>query len=158
MANRNEGHAQPKSPSASDPVEARKVAAETARIVTVRAPAATMTQQHLSYFVGISRNTAGATGLSMHLVVIPRASPPSRTFTADYETAIYLLEGRVETRYGPGLAQSVFNQAGDFIFIPANLPHQPINLSTTDPARAIVARDDPNEQESVALYEARPGA
>lgn len=94
MANRNEGHAQPKSPSASDPVEARKVAAETARIVTVRAPAATMTQQHLSYFVGISRNTAGATGLSMHLVVIPRASPPSRTFTADYETAIYLLEGR----------------------------------------------------------------
>lgn len=158
MANRNEGHAQPKSPSASYPVEARKVAAETARIVTVRAPAATMTQQHLSYFVGISRNTAGATGLSMHLVVIPRASPPSRTFTADYETAIYLLEGRVETRYGPGLAQSVFNQAGDFIFIPANLPHQPINLSTTDPARAIVARDDPNEQESVALYEARPGA
>lgn len=117
-----------------------------------------MTQQHLSYFVGISRNTAGATGLSMHLVVIPQASPPSRTFTADYETAIYLLEGRVETRYGPGLAQSVFNQAGDFIFIPANLPHQPINLSTTDPARAIVARNDPNEQESVALYEARPGA
>ena len=117
-----------------------------------------MTQQHLSYFVGISRDTAGATGVSMHMVVIPPGAAAEPHLHRGYETAIYLLEGRVETRYGPGLAQSVVNQAGDFIFIPANLPHQPINLSTTDPARAIVARNDPNEQESVALYEARPGA
>ena len=42
---------------------------------------------------------------------------------------------------------------GDFIFIPADLPHQAVNLSDTDAAYAIVARNDPNEQESVVLYD-----
>jgi len=59
----------------------------------------------------------------------------------------------VETRYGPGLSQSVINEAGDFIFIPADLPHQPVNLSSTEPAQALVARNDPNEQEHVVEYD-----
>lgn len=45
------------------------------------------------------------------------------------------------------------HQPGDFIFIPADLPHQVRNLSHTEPVRAIVARNDPNEQESVVLYD-----
>jgi uncharacterized RmlC-like cupin family protein len=65
---------------------------------------------------------------------------------------VYLLQGRVETRYGEGLKKSVVNQAGDFIFIPPDVPHQPFNLSGTEPAIAIVARNDPNEQEHVVLY------
>jgi uncharacterized RmlC-like cupin family protein len=51
----------------------------------------------------------------------------------------------------------VIHEAGDFIFIPANVPHQPVNLSDTEPAQAIVARNDPNEQESVEPYDPRPG-
>jgi uncharacterized RmlC-like cupin family protein len=50
------------------------------------------------------------------------------------------------------LKQSVVNEAGDFVFIPADLPHQAINLSATETAQAIVARNDPNEQESVVPY------
>src|SRR4029079_14700067 len=46
---------------------------------------------------------------------------------------------------------SVVNEAGDFIFIPPDVPHQPINLSNTEPAIAIVARNDPDEQEHVIL-------
>jgi uncharacterized RmlC-like cupin family protein len=51
------------------------------------------------------------------------------------------------------LRESVINEAGDFIFIPADVPHQPVNLSTTEPAHAIVARNDPNEQENVVRYD-----
>ena len=69
-----------------------------------------------------------------------------------FESAIYILQGRVETRYGEGLKNSVVNVAGDFLFIPPDVPHQPINLSDTEPAIAIVARNDPNEQEHVELY------
>ena len=127
-----------------------------ARIITVRPPSETITRQRLPYFVGISRDTAGATGLSMHLVVIPPGAAAEPHLHRGYETAIYVLEGRVETRYGPGLAQSVVNQAGDFIFIPANVPHQPINLSASEAARAIVARNDPSEQENIELCDARP--
>ena len=31
--------------------------------------------------------------------------------------------------------------------------HQPVNLSETETARAIVVRNDPNEQEHVILYD-----
>ncbi len=111
-----------------------------------------MTRQRLPNFVGISGVSAGATGLSMNLVVIPPAGAAEPHLHRGYETAIYLLKGRVETRYGARLENSVINQPGDFVFIPADLPHQAFNLSTTEPAMAIVARNDPNEQESVQLY------
>ena len=100
-------------------------------IITVRPDTATMTRQRLPNFVGISATTAGATGISMNLVIIPPGGAAEPHLHRNYETAIYLLKGRVETRYGPGLRHSVINEAGNFIFIPANVPHQPINLSDT---------------------------
>ena len=122
------------------------------RIITVRPSSEAMTRQKLPYFVGISEATTGAKGISMNLIVVPPGGSAKAHMHRDYETAIYVLEGQVETRYGHGLQESVINEAGDFIFIPPNVPHQPFNLSTTEPARAIVARNDPNEQENVILY------
>jgi uncharacterized RmlC-like cupin family protein len=42
----------------------------------------------------------------------------------------------------------------DFLFIPADIPHQPVNHAA-EPALAIVARNDANEQESVELFSER---
>ncbi len=125
----------------------------TAEITTVRPDAETLTRQKLPYFVGISADTVGARGLSMNLVVIPPGGSAEPHFHRDYETAIYILEGRVKTLYGEGLTRSQINETGDFLFIPPGVPHQPFNLSDTDAARAIVSRNDPNEQENVVLYE-----
>lgn len=127
-------------------------AARAAEIVTLRPAAATSTRQQLPSFVGISRATAGTTAISLTKVVIPPGGAAKAHSHRRYETAIYLLAGRVETRYGAGLRKSVINEAGDFIFIPADVPHQPRNLSATEPAIAIVARSDPAEQENVELY------
>ncbi|HEX2993701.1 MAG TPA: cupin domain-containing protein [Anaerolineales bacterium] len=124
-----------------------------AEIITIRPQETTMTRQQLPNFVGISAATTGARHLAMNIVVIPPGGAALPHIHQGYETAIYLLSGRVETRYGPGLRNSVINEAGDFIFIPADVPHQPVNLSATEPARAIVARSDPNEQESVVMYD-----
>ena len=128
-----------------------------ADIVTVRPEAETITRQRLPYFVGISEATAGTQGLSMNLVIIPPGSTAEPHFHKDYETAIYLLKGRVETRYGEGLTKKVVNEAGDFLFIPPGVPHQPFNLSDTEAAHALVARNDPNEQENVVLYDPASG-
>jgi uncharacterized RmlC-like cupin family protein len=122
-------------------------------IVTVRPEKTTMTKQQLPNFVGISEASAGAQHLSMNLVIIPPGGAAQPHVHRGYETAIYLIEGRVETRYGRGLRKSVVHEAGDFIFIPADVPHQPVNLSATEPAKALVARNDPNEQESVVPYD-----
>jgi len=123
------------------------------KIVTVRPKETVLTRQQLQYFVGISEKTAGSTGLCMHMIVIPPGGAAAPHIHDGYETAIYVIKGRAETRYGERLAESVVNEAGDFIFIPANVPHQPINISDTDEVIAIVARNDPNEQEKVIPYE-----
>jgi uncharacterized RmlC-like cupin family protein len=135
------------------PEEVKQATNGQAEIITVRPPSETMSRQGLPQFVGISGDSAGAKGLSMNLVIIPPGGAAKPHLHRGYESAIYLLEGHVETRYGPGLRKSVVNQAGDFIFIPPNVPHQPRNLSKIEPARAIVARNDPNEQESVVPYD-----
>ncbi|MGB0127175.1 MAG: cupin domain-containing protein [Rhodocyclaceae bacterium] len=122
-------------------------------IVTIRPQVAVDTLQRLPNYVGVSGATAGATGISMNMVVIPPSAAAEPHFHKGFETAIYILQGRVETAYGPGLAKTVENEKGDFIFIPAGVPHRPRNLSDTEPAIAIVARNDANEQESVQRYD-----
>ncbi|MDO8688617.1 MAG: cupin domain-containing protein [Dehalococcoidia bacterium] len=119
----------------------------------VSPPAETLYRQRLPYFVGISGDTAGSTAISMNLIVIPAGGKAEAHLHRGYETAIYILKGRVETRYGPGLEEKLVCEPGDFVFIAADVPHQPVNLSTTDPAMAVVARNDANEQESVVLYD-----
>jgi uncharacterized RmlC-like cupin family protein len=123
----------------------------------VRSPAETMAKQRLRYFVGISGATAGSRQLSLNLLVVPPGAAAEPHIHQGYETAIYVLQGRVETRYGDGLRRSVVNEAGDFLFIPPDLPHQPVNLSQDEPAIGLVARNDPNEQESTVLYDPESG-
>lgn len=119
----------------------------------LRPEAEVMTRQRLPYFVGISGQTVGATGLSMHIVVIPAGGRADPHVHVGYETGIYVLEGRVCTRWGASLEHETVSEAGDFLFIPPGVPHEAINLSETEPARAIVARNDPAEQDKVEPYD-----
>ncbi len=41
-------------------------------------------------------------------------------------------------------------EAGDYLYIPADCPHVPVNTGSIE-AFAVLARTDPNEQESVVL-------
>lgn len=123
-----------------------------AKLIALRPEREVMTRQGLPYFLGISGQTVGARGLAMHIVVIPpgaRAEPHSH---AGYETGIYVLEGRVMTRWGERLEHEIVSEAGDFLFVPPGVPHEAINLSATEPARAVVARNDPAEQDKVQPY------
>ena len=124
----------------------------TDKIITVRPKESFISKQQLPNFEGISAQSAGTKHLCMHLVIIPPGGKAVAHYHDGYETTIYIIKGRAETKYGTDLEQSSINAAGDFIFIPPNVPHQPINLSDTEEVIAVVARNDPNEQESVVLY------
>ena len=117
-----------------------------AEIIVIKSPLEIQSKQKLRQFIGISAATAKAKALSMNLVVIPPGGQAKAHYHDGFESAIYVIQGKVETRYGEGLKKSIINEAGDFIFIPPNVPHQPRNLSETEPAIAIVSRNDPNEQ------------
>lgn len=83
-------------------------------IVVVRPAGETMSRQRLPYFVGISESTAGAKTISMNLIIIPPAGAADPHLHKEYETAIYLLKGKVDTRYGHKLEKSIICQEGGF--------------------------------------------
>ena len=122
-------------------------------IVTVRPVSQSPTRQGLGQFVGIAAANSGARGLSMNRVVIPAGGRARAHRHVGSESAIYLLAGTVKTYYGPCLERSVVNHAGDFLFIPPGVPHMPVNLSGSEAAVALVARNDANEQEQVELID-----
>ncbi|CAG4902205.1 cupin domain-containing protein [Paraburkholderia gardini] len=122
-------------------------------VVKIRPDREIATQQRLPYFVGLSAQSAGTRELSMYLIVVPPGGHAEPHSHRGYETGIYVLEGSVETRYGAGLRESVITGAGDFLFIPPGVPHQPFNLSETTPARAIVARTLADETEQIVPYD-----
>jgi uncharacterized RmlC-like cupin family protein len=121
-------------------------------VQAIRPDREVLTRQRLPYFIGISGQTVSATGLSMHLVVIPPGARAEPHVHVGYETGIYVLEGTVLTRWGAALEHEVVSRAGEFLFVPPGVPHEAINLSDTEPARAVVARNHPAEQDLVQPY------
>jgi uncharacterized RmlC-like cupin family protein len=122
------------------------------KIITVRPKETFISKQQLPNFEGVSAQTAGTKHLCMHLVIIPPGGRAVAHYHDGYETAIYIFQGRAETKYGANLEFSSINEAGDFLFIPPNLPHQPKNLSDTEEVIAVVSRNNADEQESVVVY------
>ncbi len=108
-------------------------------------------RQRLDYSPGVTAQTAGSKGLSMHIVTIAPLGRAKPHLHAHHESAIYVLSGKAGMWYGEDLREHVWLRAGDFVYIPANLPHLPYNPSDTEPCVGLVARTDPNEQESVTL-------
>ncbi len=116
----------------------------------VRHQEAFVGKQGLDYFSGVSVESCGSKAICMHLLVMPPGGKAKAHFHEAHETAIYMLEGVVEFLHGPNLEHCDRVKAGDFIYIPAGVPHQPYN-PTEERAAAVIARTDPNEQESVVL-------
>lgn len=126
-------------------------------ISLVRATEESVSKQGLPYYVGISAENAGAQRLSMNLIIIPPGGHAEAHYHRGHESAVYLIKGRVLNRYGEGLGKEIITEAGDFLFIEPDVPHQPFNLNDKEPAVALVARTDPREQESVVLYSPHQG-
>ena len=115
-------------------------------------------KQGVAYGEGVSAESAGSRGLCLHTLVIPPGGRGRAHLHEHHESAIYVISGEAEMWWGEGLAQHDLVDAGDFVYIPAGVPHLPANRSTTEPLTAVVARTDPNEQERVVLLPDLDGA
>lgn len=116
----------------------------------IRGGAAFHGKQGMDYFAGISAESAGAAGICMHMLVLPPGGKAKPHYHESHETAIFQIEGSTSFYHGPNLEFLDHVAAGDYVYIPAGVPHQPFN-PTDKTARALIARTDPNEQESVVL-------
>jgi uncharacterized RmlC-like cupin family protein len=110
-------------------------------------------KQGLEYFKGVSSETAGAQRLCLHLVTIPPGGRAKPHLHENHESAVYVVSGEAGMWYGEGLREHMWMRAGDFALIPANVPHLPYNASDSVPCVGLIARTDPNEQESVTLLD-----
>lgn len=107
-------------------------------------------QGHL-YRPAISAEAVGSKGLHMQLLEIPPGERAHAHKHESHETAIYVLSGVSGCFWGERLEHHAIAGAGEFVYIAADVPHLPYNRSQTVPVTAVIARTDPNEQESVVL-------
>ena len=116
-------------------------------VIVLPTGAASTTRQGLTQFEGISAESAGARALCAHILEIPPGGRAKAHRHAGHETAIYVLEGRVVLWFGEELDVG----PGDFLDIPSYRSARPRQRQQHEWARGVVARTDPNEQESVEL-------
>jgi uncharacterized RmlC-like cupin family protein len=103
------------------------------------------------YAPGVSAQSVGARRINLQVAAIPPGAWSKAHKHAGHETAIYVLSGEAGMWYGDKLEGHLVAHAGDFVYVPADVPHVAYNLSDVDHCVAIVARTDPDEQESMVL-------
>ena len=57
------------------------------------------------------------------------------------ESGIYVIKGRLKFHFGEKLGKSLIAEAGDFLYVPPETVHVEENLSETEAAELIVARN-----------------
>ena len=103
------------------------------------------------YGGGVSAENVGSTGLWFGKVTIGPGGRTKPHLHEQHETAILVLSGTCVVYSGGDLATKEQVGPGEYIYIPANVSHIAVNASATEPCVAVIARTDPNEQESVVL-------
>ena len=127
-------------------------------ILCIRNPDTHRGWNGIRYKTGLSAKSVTAKQLSMNVATVPPGAVAYAHVHVDFEVMLFILQGRVRHEFGEGLAKSMDNEAGDFIFIEPGVPHEVINLSDTEPVIAVVARSDASEWENIVDYpsERRP--
>ncbi len=119
--------------------------------VVVKAGESIVSADGVSRAPGISSATAASGGLCMQISRLPGGAVGKAHLHEEHESSLYILEGSTAMLYGEQLEHRLEAHPGDFVYIPAGMPHKPWNLSETDPIVMVVARTDANEQESLVL-------
>jgi uncharacterized RmlC-like cupin family protein len=104
------------------------------------------------YTPGVSAQTVGARALWLGSVTLPPHGGRTKAHVHDHhESAFYFVSGdEVELWTGDELQHRDVARPGDYLYIPAGVPHVAVNRSET-PAVFVGARTDPDEQESVVM-------
>jgi uncharacterized RmlC-like cupin family protein len=93
----------------------------------------------------ISQATTGATNIYMGVFRVPPGARSRPHYHADCESAVYMLSGQLEIRWGDHLEETINIEVGDMVYVPPRETHILRNLSDKEPAEYVVARDSPTE-------------
>ena len=93
----------------------------------------------------VSAASVGAAGIFMGVFRVEPGGRSRPHFHDACESACYMLSGRMLIRWGERLEEQVVLEPGDLLYVPPHETHVLENLSDTEPAEYVVARDSPTE-------------
>jgi uncharacterized RmlC-like cupin family protein len=99
----------------------------------------------MTRLAGVSQALVGSTGIHLAIATIPPGCASSPHYHVNCESAIYVAKGHGRFLTGQDLKTSLPIGPGDFIYVPPDAVHQPVNDSPTEPLELIVARNTPVE-------------
>ena len=94
---------------------------------------------------GVSESLSGSTGIHMAIATVPPGRCSTPHYHVNCESAIYIVSGEGLFLSGPKLEVDNPITAGDFIYVPPDVNHQPVNTSNSENLVLIVARNAPVE-------------
>ncbi|MFZ0042951.1 MAG: cupin domain-containing protein [Solirubrobacteraceae bacterium] len=100
----------------------------------------------------ISQATAGATNIYMGRFRVPPAAQSRPHYHEGCESAVYMLSGHLRVRWGDRLQEELELEPGDMVYVPPRETHVLQNVSDTEPADYVVARDSPLEDAVVVPW------
>jgi len=93
----------------------------------------------------VSQATTGATNIYMGVFRVPPGARSRPHYHEGCESAVYLVSGSLEVRWGDQLEEVVALEPRDMVYVPPRETHILQNLSDSEPAEYVVARDSPTE-------------
>ena len=99
----------------------------------------------MTRIAGISKETTNSQNIHLAIATIPPGKSSSAHFHVNCESAIYVLSGNGIFIAGEKLDKHNKINEGDFIYVPPNAPHKPVNTNNDAPLILIVSRNQPTE-------------
>lgn len=100
----------------------------------------------------ISQATAGARNIYMGVFRVPPRSQSRPHYHERCESVVYMIGGHLRVRWGERLESEVSLEPGDLVYVPPRETHVLENLSDTEAAEYVVARDSPHEDAVVVPW------
>ena len=107
-------------------------------------------QQGFTYLAGLTSATAGSRAICMTLLALPDGARAKTHLHRGIETAAFVIEGEIEMYFGERLEHLLQARAGEYVYVPADMPHLVLNRSGA-PCRALVAHSAGDDQAGIEL-------
>jgi uncharacterized RmlC-like cupin family protein len=106
--------------------------------------------QRLRYAPGVTSTTSAAHGLCLTNAELPPGARSACHLHRGIESAGYVASGVIGFWWGERLEQYAVLEAGDFAYIPPDVPHVVGNVGD-EPAVIVVAHSSANDQDGIEL-------
>ncbi len=100
----------------------------------------------------ISEATTGAQHIYMAVVRVPPAARSRPHYHEGCESAVFMLSGQLRVKWGDRLERELLLEPRDLVYVPPRETHVLENVSDTEPAEYVVARDSSHEDAVVVPW------